>query len=277
MSGLLFGTGGVPHSASTDTSVAGIERIAELGLGCMELEFVMGVKMGEVEARLIAETAASKGVILSAHAPYYINLNAREPQKVRASQERLLKTARVAALCGAHSVVFHPAFYLGDPPEETYSKVKKNLEEVMTQLKKENNTVWIRPEVMGKQSQFGTIEEILRLSTELDGIAPCLDFAHWHARSGINNSYQEFTAILQQIEQRLGRTALDDMHIHMSGIKYGAKGELKHLTLEDSDFRYTELLKALKDFEVKGILICESPSLEEDAILMQQAYNALVP
>jgi deoxyribonuclease-4 len=277
MAGLFFGTGGSPHSASTKTTVSGIERIAELGLGCMELEFVMGVRMGEVEARLVAETAVRQNVKLSAHAPYYINLNAREPEKIKASQERLLKTARIATLCGAQSVVFHTAFYLGDSPEETYNKVKKNLEEVILQLRRENNGVWIRPEVMGKQSQFGTIEELLNLCTELEGLAPCIDFAHWHARTGTYNSYQEFASILTQIEKRLGRTALDDMHIHISGIKYGAKGELKHLELKESDFQYVELIRALKDYDIKGLIICESPNLEDDAMLLQETYNAIVP
>ena len=277
MAGLLFGTGGVPHSASLNTTVAGIERIAELGLGCMEMEFVMGVKMGEDEACLVAEAATRNGVKLSAHAPYFINFNAREPEKIRSSQDRLLKTARIAALCGAQSVVFHTAFYLGDSPEEAYNKIKKYLEEVMLQLRQENNRVWIRPEVMGKQSQFGTIEEILDLCVELEGLAPCVDFAHWHARTGIFNSYQEFVSILLQIEERLGRVALDDMHIHFSGIKYGAKGEIKHLNLEESDFQYIELIRALKDYKVKGLFICESPNLEDDAQLLQKAYNAIVP
>ena len=100
-------------------------------------------------------------------------------------------------LCGAESIVFHTAFYLGDTPEEAYSNVKKSLEEVMHKLKRETNQVWIRPEVMGKPSQFGTIEEVLNLSIELEGIAPCIDFTHWHARTGGFNSYPEFASILQ--------------------------------------------------------------------------------
>jgi len=276
MEELLFGTGGAPHSAETKTTISGIERIAELGLGCMEVEFVQGVRMGEAGARLVAETAHRKGVKLSAHAPYFINLNAHEPEKISASQERILQTARIASLCGAQSVVFHAAFYLGDPPEQAYNTVKKYLEEVMSQLKRENNRVRIRPEVMGKPSQFGTIDEILRLCTELDGLAPCIDFAHWHARTGADNSYQEFASILQRIEERLGRTALDDMHIHFSGIKYGGKGEIKHLNLKESDLQYAELLKALIDYKVKGLVICESPNLEEDALLLQTTYNTLV-
>ena len=276
MAGLLFGTGGTPRSARIPSTISGIERIAELGLGCMEIEFVQGVRMGEGGARLVADTATREGVKLSAHAPYFINFNAREPEKIRASQDRLLQTARIASICGAESVVFHAAFYLGDPPEKAYNTVKKYLGETLNQLKKENNPVWIRPEVMGKPSNFGTLQEILDLSTELDRLAPCIDFAHWHARAGKLNSYPEFTSILQQVKERLGKIALDNMHIHVSGIAYGKKGEIKHLNLEESDFQYTELLKALRDYDAKGLVICESPNLEVDALLLQATYNTLL-
>ena len=239
----------------------------------MEVEFVQGVKMGEAGARLVAEVAARKGVKLSAHAPYFINLNAHEPEKIRASQDRIIQTARIALLCGAESIVFHAAFYLGDTPEETYSNVRESLEEVIRQLKRENNRVWIRPEVMGKPSQFGTLEEVLDLCTELEGVAPCIDFTHWHARTGAFNSYPEFTSVLQRVRERLGRAALDNMHIHVSGIAYGQKGEINHLNLQESDFQYAELLQALKDYDAQGIVICESPNLEEDALLLQETYN----
>jgi len=276
MAGLLFGTGGTPHSARTASTIDGIRRIAELGLGCMEIEFVQGVRMGEAGARLVAETAVREGVKLSAHAPYFINLNAHEPEKIRASQDRLLQTARIGSICGAESIVFHPAFYLGDSPEEAYTTVKKYLEEVIHQLKRENNRVWVRPEIMGKGSQFGTIDEVLNLSTELEGVAPCIDFAHWHARTGEFNSYPEFASILEQVKERLGKAALDNMHIHVAGINYGKKGEIRHLNLKESDFQYVELLKALKDYDVKGLVICESPNLEEDALLLQKSCNALL-
>lgn len=275
MAGLLFGTGGTPHSARTASTIDGIERSVELGLGCMEIEFVQGVRMGEAGARLVAEAAVREGVKLSAHAPYFINFNAHEPEKIRASQDRLLQTARIGSICGAENIIFHPAFYLGDPPEQAYDTVKKYLKEATEQLKRENNQVWIRPEIMGRVSQFGTLDELLSLSTELERVAPCIDFTHWHARTGTFNSYQEFTSILLQIKERLGRAALDNMHIHVSGIAYNKKGEIKHLNLKESDFQYTELVKALKDYDVKGLVICESPNLEEDALLLQATYNTL--
>ncbi|MFC2059946.1 TIM barrel protein [Chloroflexota bacterium] len=275
MARLLFGTGGAPHSSQTASTIDGIRRIAELGLGCMEVEFVQGVRMGEAGARLVAETATREGVRLTAHAPYYLNFNAHEPEKIRASQARLLQAAHIASLCRAESVVFHPAFYLGDPPEEVYSTVRKYLSEVLDQLQQKNIRIWIRPEIMGKSSTFGTIEEVINLCLELEGLGICVDFAHWHARTGIFNSYQEFTSILQQIKERLGRLALDNMHIHASGIDYGKKGEIKHLNLRESDFQYVELLKALKDYDAGGLVICESPNLEEDALLLQSTYDNL--
>jgi deoxyribonuclease-4 len=275
MADLLFGTGGNPHSAETSSTIDGIRRIAELGLGCMEMEFVYRVTMGEKTAQEVVKETANKGINLSAHASYYINLNARELEKRKASQQRLLQAARIASICGAKSVVFHTAFYLGDPPEKAYSNIKQLLEETLDKLRKENIQIWLRPEVMGKRSQFGTIEEVIRLCSELEGLAPCIDFAHLHAATGANNSYQEFVSILQQLADGLGRTALDNMHIHCSGIKYGAKGEIKHLNLQESDLRYTELLKALKEYKVKGLLVCESPNLEEDALLLQETYHNL--
>jgi len=275
MADLLFGPAGVPLSAKERSTESGIHRVDELGLGCMELEFVRGVKMSERSALVIRKLAREKGIALSAHAPYFINLNAQEAEKVNASRERLLHTARIASLCGARSVVFHAAYYLNDPPNRAYNTVKRQLQEIISKLKAEGNKVWIRPETMGKVSQFGTLDELIRLSSEVEGIAPCIDFAHLHALTGKFNTYGEFMAILEQIENKLGKTALNDMHIHTSGIAYGKKGEIKHLNMKESDFNYIDLIKALKDYEVKGLLISESPNLEEDALLLQGIYNSL--
>lgn len=273
---LLFGTGGVPPSAESRSTQAGIERVAELGLGCMEVEFVQGVKMSPQVAASVGELAARKKVVLTAHAPYAINLNAVEPQKAHMSKERILQTARMAALFGARSITFHAGFYMSNSPAETYAAVKKHVQDVVDTLRKEGNRMVICPEVTGKPSQFGSLDELLQLSKEIEGVAPCIDFSHWHARTGKGNSYQEFRAILDRVERKLGRKALDNMHIHLSGIVYGKRGEVKHVMLADSDFEYAELLKVLKEREVRGVVICESnPYFERDAILLQRTYRGL--
>ena len=272
--GLLFGTAGVPLSASEDSSLAAIERIKALGLDCLEIEFVKGVKMGFDTARKVREKAAALGVRLSVHAPYFINLNSEDPGKRLSSQERLLNTARVGAACGAASVVFHAACYGKDSAEKTYAAVKKELGTVQSIVRTERLGITLRVETMGKRSQFGSLDEVLTLCRELDGLQPCLDFSHLYAREGKINSYSDFHRVLSKVARKLGPRALRNAHIHIAGIHYGDKGEIKHLNLEDADFRYDEWLQALRDLAVEGLVICESPNLEEDALMLKKLYLA---
>ncbi|HDI47207.1 MAG TPA: hypothetical protein ENF82_05315 [Candidatus Methanomethylia archaeon] len=114
----------------------------------------------------------------------------------------------------------------------------------------------------------------MRLSEEIEGVLPCVDFAHLHARSvGGYNTYEEIASIFELLEKRLGKECLRNMHMHFSGIEYGEKGEIKHLNLEESDFNYRDLVKALKDFKVEGVIISESPNIEGDALLLKKLYS----
>jgi len=125
---------------------------------------------------------------------------------------------------------------------------------------------------MGKKAQFGSLEEVLMLCREVDGLQPCVDFSHIHARGGKANTYREFFRILKKIGKKLGDGALKSMHIHISGSKYNDKGEMKHLNLEESDFLFDEWIQALKDFDVRGMLICESPEQDKDALMLKNLY-----
>ena len=276
MADILFGTGGVPHSASDRSVAAGVRRIRELELDCMEVEFVHGVRIKKEAAEEVGRLAAEIGVALTCHGPYYINLNSEEKDKKEASVKRIIETARAGQWLGARSITFHAGFFMKGDKEEVYTVIRKALGEITTALRKEGVNVRVSPELTGKETQFGSLEELLRLSREVENIHPCIDFAHYHARTGgAQNSYREFCGILETIEKDLGRTALDELHMHIAGINYTAKGERNHLNLKESDMEYKALLKALKDFGVRGYLICESPNLEEDAALLKDAYCSL--
>ncbi len=133
-----------------------------------------------------------------------------------------------------------------------------------------------RLETTGKGTQFGTLEELVSLCSEVSSCKLCIDFSHIHARNNGNlKGYDDFAGILQYVQNKLGRSALDDLHIHMGGIKYNEKGERNHLPLLESDFNYTACLKALKDFDVKGCVISEGPLLEKDALLLKNTFMKL--
>jgi deoxyribonuclease-4 len=162
---------------------------------------------------------------------------------------------------------------MGQSPEAVYETVKTHLKEISKTLKNENVNVWIRPETTGKQTQFGTLKEICKLSQEIENVLPCIDFAHMHARSGKENTLEEFKAQLALVEKTSGKTALNNMHCHVAGINYGDKGEKNHLNLKDSDLNYKDLVKTWKDFNIKGVIVSESPNIEGDALLLQKEFR----
>ncbi|MEA2064156.1 MAG: TIM barrel protein, partial [Gemmatimonadota bacterium] len=137
MAELLFGTAGAPRSAAGRSVVDGVRRIAELGLGCMEVEFVRGVRIRREQAGLAKETAAELGITLTCHGPYYINLNSEEEEKRQASVVRIMDTARAAHWLGAVSFTFHAAFFMKKDPEAVYQVVSQALAEISAAVKEE--------------------------------------------------------------------------------------------------------------------------------------------
>jgi deoxyribonuclease IV len=274
---LRFGTAGIPLStAAGGKTLDGVKHVRKLGLEAMELEFVHSVNLNPETALGVNEAREENDVLITTHGSYYINLNAKEAEKRGASRSRILQAANIARQAGSWSLTFHAAFYQGMEKEQTYNNVKEQLKKILAELRENGNNIWIRPETTGKPTQFGDLKEIIKLSQELEGVMPCVDFAHLHARTnGKNNTASEFHSILSEIEKGLGREGLDNMHIHMSGIAYGEKGEKHHLYLDDSDLNYKDLLKKWKEFNIKGVVISESPNIEADGLLMKKTYEKM--
>lgn len=273
---LLFGTAGVPISTPKPSSINGIKQVKALGLDAMEMEFVRGVKMSRETAQEVKRVSVEEGIVLTAHAPYYVNLNSPDESKVKASIRRILDTARITYMAGGWSIVFHAAYYGEEEPKIVYNRVNNALEEVVKALRDEGIKIWVRPETSGGLAEFGSLEEVLALSQSFEEVLPCIDFAHLHARSiGGYNKYSEIASVFEQIEEELGREALNNMHMHFSGIIYSERGEVKHVNLEESDYNYHDLVKVLKDFNIRGVIISESPNIEGDAILLKNKYKSI--
>ncbi len=275
MEELKFLTAGMPLRTDKKKGYEDAFRVLdEMNLDGIEVEFVQGVRMSDKSKELVKN--ASKNRLFTAHGPFFINLNAREPEKVEASIQRIIDTATVANEFGGYSITYHAAFYLNNDKEIVYKRVVEQTSKIIEILEKSNNKIWIRPETTGKGTQWGDVDEIIRLSKEFDQVLPCIDFSHVHARSGGGfNTYEDFCNILEKIGTELGDIALNNFHAHLAGIAYTAKGERNHLPLEESDMNYKDLLKALKKFNVKGALVCESPNIEDDCKLIKEYYNTL--
>jgi deoxyribonuclease IV len=274
-----FGTVGSPLSTAKKPggSVGALQRLAELGLGALELGWVQSVRVSEATCAIILATAQEQGVAVSVHAPYFINLNADADEWPK-SRQRLMDAAHYGHLAGATDIIFHPGSYFGQPPETVLPTAIARLAGCVDELRKAGNPVTLRPETMGKSAMLGSFEDTLAMSKAIPGVAPCLDFAHLHARPGDGsfNSYEEWNPLLEAYGQTLGDESLKNLHIHLSGIEYGPKGEKNHLPVLESDLDLKGLLRALQSFGCQGRILCESPAMEEDALVMQQAWQDLV-
>ena len=276
---IRFGTVGGPSSTPKPggTPLA-IEQIRRLGLDHLEIAWVQSVRVSDESCAEIKAAAAQQAVTLSIHAPYYINLNSLTADLMRKSDERLLAAARKGYLAGARDIVFHPGSYHSQPPEQVYERAKEKLLEITGILKSEKVNVILRPETMGKSAMFGTLDETIQLGRDVPGVLPAIDFAHLHARSGKNNTYNEFIKMLKAVEKGLGRKGLETLHIHLSGIEYGPKGERQHIPLNEADMNYRALLQALVDMDAKGSIAVEAPEPFHvaDALTIQATYRRLI-
>jgi deoxyribonuclease IV len=278
-SAFLFGTVGSPKSTPKKPggSVGAVQQLASLGLLALELGWVQSVRVSEETCLLIKQTAQENHVSISVHAPYYINLNANHEEWPK-SRQRLMDAAHYGNLAGATDIIFHPGSYFGLSSEEVMPLAIERLDAVMDELRSSNNPVTLRPETMGKTAMIGSINDTLEMSIAIKGVEPCIDFAHLHARAGDGsmNSKEEWLRVLDDYAKRLGEDSLSRLHIHLSGIEYGPKGERNHLPLDESDFNLTALLGALQERECSGRILCESPVMEEDAFLIKQRWEELV-
>lgn len=274
MDKLNFLTAGIPASAKKSSYEEGLKVLNNMGLNGLEVEFVRGVRISDVSREVLIKN--NKEFIFTAHAPFFINLNAKEPDKIESSIRRIIETATVSNDFGGYSIVFHAAYYLGDDKEKTYNTVKQHLTTICNHLEEENNKIWIRPETTGKATQWGDLDEIIKMSNEFAQVLPCVDFAHLHARTnGEYNTYDEFCRVLERIGTEIGSYALNNFHAHIAGIAYGAKGEKHHLNFEEADMNYKDLARAFKTFDIKGVVVCESPNIEVDTNIIKEYYDSL--
>ena len=270
-----FGTVGSPSGTPKKPggTIGAIAFSKSIGLDTLELGWVQSVRVSEETCTLIKAARDEHVFALSVHAPYYINLNA-EKEEWPKSRKRLMDAAHYGYLAGVTDIIFHPGSYFGNDPAEVLKIAIPRLEGCVKELQKNGDKVTLRPETMGKSAMLGSFEDALAMSKAMDMVQPCIDFAHLHARPGDGsmNTYDEWSRLLEKYGKTLGSKSLENLHIHLSGIEYGPKGEKNHLPLSEADLDLKALFKALHEFGCGGRILCESPIMEEDALNMKKAW-----
>ena len=250
---IRFGPAGL---GGAKEAISNLQMYKEKGISACEIAFTYGIYLKEADAIEIGRAAKSLGIRLSIHAPYWINLNSTEKKKIEESKKRILGCCKIGSLLGACLVVFHPGYYEKMDKEETYQNIKREIIDIVKEIKKNKWRINIAAETTGKINVFGSVDEILRLVNET-GCSFCIDLAHIRARE----KTIDYKEILEKFKSN------GNIHIHFSGIEYGEKGEKRHIITPESEIR--ELLKNLQENLPKSkeiVIINESPNPLGDSI-----------
>lgn len=268
---VFLGPAGLPL-ASEGKTIDGIRKVKEFGLNAMEIEFVRSVYMNEKTAKEVAQVAKENEIRLSVHAPYYINLCSKDAKVIKESKERILKSLEIGEIAGADVVAVHAAYYSGLTPEQAYEKLKENVLDMLDKTKSKGvKNIKFGLETMGKSSQFGSLDEIIKLCKDVGRkqLVPYIDWGHLFVRGKGKINYGD-------VFDKLKVLRLDHINSHFEGVDKNKKGEFVDVHIPIGSYPPFELLaKEIVKRKLDITIISESPILEVDSLKMKKIFRDL--
>lgn len=266
------------YAAGYKKSVEAPKWLKEIGLTAYEYSFGRGITLGDETAIELGEQAKKYGIDVSIHAPYYINFANPDPDKIENSIMYVVNSLEKLKLIGGKRLVVHPASCGKLDRAEALKFAHNNLlllKERLDILGFSDYLICL--ETMGKPAQIGTYKEIVDMCKLSPNFIPTIDFGHINALTqGSLKTEDDYREIISYIFNELGEEKAKKIHIHFSKIEYGAKGEIRHLTLEDEIYgpEFAPLAKVLKEFNVSPVVICESNEvMAKDALILKEIYD----
>ncbi|MBI1978827.1 MAG: TIM barrel protein [Candidatus Aenigmarchaeota archaeon] len=268
---VFLGPAGLPM-ASEGNTIAGIKKIKELGLNAMEIEFVRQVYMNEKTAEEVGQVAKENEVRLSVHAPYYINLCSKDVKVIKESKERILKSLLIGEIAGADAVAVHAAYYSGLTSEQAYDKLKENVLDILDKARSKGmKHIKFGLETMGRESQFGSLDEIIKLCRDVDSkhLVPYIDWGHLFVRGKGKINYGE-------VFDKLKVLKLDHINSHFENVNKNKRGEFVdvHVPINGHP-SFEPLAKEIVKRKFDITIISESPILEIDSLKMKSIFESI--
>lgn len=249
------------------------------GLDAFEYQAVRGVRISKPDAVRLGEAAESNGVLLTLHGPYFVNLCGSK-RVVSASIQRLFESMRAAYWMDAKQVVFHLGFYVGQPKDKALDMCISAMKRVLEKSRSFGvSGVYLGPELTGKPTQVGSLEEIVQICQQVDDARPTVDWAHLHAReNGRIKTKDDYLEVMRFIEDKLGSNVLKNLHTHFTNVEFTAKGERRHRPLEELGFgpSFKDLAEITAEQKLAPTIISESPMLDLDSIKMREIFMSFM-
>ena len=276
----MFGPAGNAENFPYKSSADAPKWLKEIGLDCYEYQCGKGVHVGEASARKVGAAAEAYGIVLSLHAPYFINLANPDPEALQKTIGYITGACLVADWMGAKRVVIHSGALMKRTRREAQDIALRSLREVIAACDGAGfGHITLCPETMGKINQLGDLDEVLELCTLDERLLPCVDFGHLYARSlGADDGPEAVERMLNRMEEVLGPQRASRFHSHFSHIEFTPNGgEKRHRTFADDGGYgpdWAPLAEAVARRGWSPTFICESAGTQaEDALAMKKIYQ----
>ena len=209
--------------------------LVDLELDALELQMTYGPRTTPETCQEYGALAKELDISLSVHGSYFIVFTSNDPDKIAQSKDTLKRTYELTDLLGSKVIVLHPGPLYGKDGDGALNRFIDNISDFMNDIGPTD--IGLFAETAGKVGQLGSVDEILEIS-KVDGVFPCIDFGHIHARTlgGLEDPGPIYQ-LVQKLRDFLEKQPDPRIHFHYTPIHYGPRGEIQHRAIDD---RYTQ-------------------------------------
>ena len=220
----------------------------------------------------LGHMGAELDVQLSMHTPYYMDLTSGN-ELTHKSIDSIRWAGMLTNQMNGNMVISHLGLYGNMSKKEAFETITENVTGIMDWWKKNEIKPRLGFETSGRQEVFGSVEELLELCDNVEGIVPVINFAHVHARqSGTLREQQDFAELFDKVRSQVK----GHYYTHFSGVEHEAGNEKRVTPIKKGDLRFEPLAEFLVEENPDCTIISSSPLLEHDAMYMKVIYERIL-
>lgn len=214
----------------------------------------------------IGDLSKRLDVSMSVHTPYYMDLSSNN-EFTEICIDGIRHAAILANAFGGRIITTNLGLYAKSMNiDDATDNIYKNVIDIMDWWKDNDLKPKLGVEITGQQNVFGSLEQILDICDQVDGLAPVVNWSNYYSRTdGELLEVDDFKYIFDQIEPYCNGA----VHSLFAGVEYCDDSEFRLTPIKKGDLKFETLAECLVDVKPDITIISSSSLLEHDAMYMR--------
>lgn len=215
----------------------------------------------------IGHMAKRMDVKLSIHTPYYMDIGGDDEVLTYSCMDNIRHAGLILDALDGDIVVTSLGIYdENKPSEEIEENIYQNIGAIVDWWKGNGLKPRLGIEITGQQDVFGSLEQVLNLCSDIDGLTPVINFSHYHSRTnGALLDPDDFIDLIENVAPYCD----GPLHTAFAGVEYYENNEKRLTPIKKGDLKFEPLAEALMEMRPDCTIISTSPLLEHDAMYMR--------